>query len=105
MLGALNSPRRSSSEFYTPYTDQELTFGAAASSQLDPVKLASCKMIVLRVISGDARFRVIGVDASASEGATMFAGDIVILNRFEADRLSGIRGGSTDCVVWATYYR
>lgn len=96
---------RGHNEFHTPFDDQEVTWTGTASAGLDPAKVALCKIVTLRFISGDGRIRMSGSAATASEGVPVFQGDIEMMSKFEAERLSGIRSGVTNLVAWATYYR
>ena len=103
-MNALRGHRSGVNEWYTPYDDEQVTYTGTASQGLTPAKVALCKMVVMRFISGDGRLRVSGNTATASDGVPVFAGDIETMTRFEAERLSGIRGGVTNLVAWATYY-
>jgi hypothetical protein len=102
---ASNQNRWHPSEFPTPFDDELVTFTGTASAGLTPSKVTACKSVTIRFISGDGVLRFSGVEATVAEGVPVFAGDIEIMSRFEAMRLSGIRGGATNLVGWATYYR
>lgn len=91
--------------FYTPFDDETVTFGAAASAGLTPSKVASCEIVVIRFTAGEGRLRFVGSNASGTEGIPVAAGDVETMSRFEASRLSGIRTAGMDLVGWATYYR
>lgn len=98
------SPRRVN-EFHTPFDDEAVTFTGTAGPGLTASKVAACKFVVIRFSSGDGVLRFSGQPATASDGVPVFAGDIETMSRFEAQNLSGIRGGVTNLVGWATYYR
>lgn len=91
--------------FYTPVDDEGVTWTGTASQGLSPAKIALCNMVAIRFIAGDGRFRFTGSAATAALGVPVFDGDIEILSRFEAERLSGIRGGATNLDAWVTYYK
>lgn len=98
-------PQRLIGEYPSPFDDELVTFTGVASVGLTPAKVYACKYVVIRFISGDGVLRFSGVDATASDGVPMFAGDVETMSKAEAQKLSGIRGGVTNLVGWATYYR
>jgi|CXWL01.1.fsa_nt_gi hypothetical protein len=96
---------RGVNDFHTPFDDEEVTWTGTASAGLDADKVAQCRIVIIRFISGDGRIRLSGSAASSTEGIPVFAGDIEQMSKFEAQRISGIRGGATNLVAWATYYK
>lgn len=98
------TPTRSG-EFPIPFDDESVTFTGTASAGLTAAKVSACRYITIRFISGDGVLRFSGQAATASDGVPVVAGDIETMSRFEAQNLSGIRGGVTNLVGWATYYR
>lgn len=91
--------------FYTPVDDEAVSYTGAAAQGLTPAKIAKCEMVAIRFSAGDGVLRFSGGVAAVGAGIQVFAGDIEILSRFEAERLSGIRGGATNLDGWATYYQ
>ena len=98
------APRRVN-EFHTPFDDEQITFTGTAGPGLTPAKVASCKFVVIRFTAGDGVLRFSGQPATSTDGVPVYSGDIETMTRFEAVNLSGIRGGATNLVGWATYYR
>lgn len=96
---------RGVNDFHTPFDDELVTWTGTASAGLTAAKVEQCRIVVLRFINGDGRIRYSGGVASATEGVPVFAGDIEQMSKFEAQRISGIRGGATNLEAWATYYK
>lgn len=94
-----------SERFYQPIDDEAVTFGAAASAGLTAAKVDACEIVVIRFINGEGRLRFTSQDPSDVLGVPVAAGDIEVMNRFEAISLKGIRVGVTDLTGWATYYK
>lgn len=97
--------QRFNNTFYTPIDDEQVTYTGTASQGLTPAKIAACTLVTIRFSAGDGVLRFSGGTADPSSGHQVFAGDIETMSRFEAERLSGIRGGATNLVGWATYYK
>ena len=92
--------------FYTPYDDEAVTFtGTAGTGGMTASKITDCTLVTIRFSAGDGVLRFTGAVADAASGHPVFAGDIETMSKFEAQRLSGIRGGATNLVGWATYYK
>jgi len=90
-------------QFFRPIADEAVTF-AGAASRLTQEKVSRCQVVVIRFTSGDGKLRISDQDATVSDGFDAFAGDTLFFSKNEAAQLSGIRGGVTNLVGWATYY-
>lgn len=92
-------------QFFIPFADEAVTFTDTASNGgLTASYITLSRLVVIRFTAGAGKLRFTQQAATTSNGLDVHNGDLLELNKAEAEFLSGIRVGSTDLTGWATYY-